>query len=495
MPAPAGKGPDATQSGRIAIVRQTGIWNAAHGAEAFGLERLSGVSWNFGTPALIERAVRRGEAQLSAAGALVGESPTTPATVLLVAEGDLDSDGFDTLRADMVDHAAGRELFAQDLYAGGGRTPVRVFAEHAWRALFAASSFDRADRSALEQFGPMMTTLDLPSFRPGNAIHGVNGPFVAIDVDRGVVLSGGGASASALVKAIADAVAEEPSEGYIQLNAAVAGGPTVALIVGAEGAGKSSLVGSEALADGMVGWSTRGLAGVAKSTAQAETASPSGFGSVVENAALDPETREPQSEGTPATPLASGAPRPSDLFILARDAFGVLPPIARLDAEGAVRLMLLGYGSEVSEDGPRATFDPGFGAAEDLDAYGETLARLIADRNVRCWLVNTGWVGPASDETRVPIEATRALVAAAQSGALDGLERRVSRMFGFEVPVDVPGVDPVLFQPRKVFGDKRAFLAAARSLKAEFENAAERLGLSAQDGSEEDEAPFREAAE
>jgi phosphoenolpyruvate carboxykinase (ATP) len=492
-----GKEPDATQSGRIAIVRQTGIWNTAHGAEAFGLERLSGVSWNFGTPALIERAVRRGEAQLSAAGALVGESLTIPATVLFVTEdhAGFDRDGFDTLRADMEDYSAGRELFAQDLHAGDGRIPFRLFAEHAWRALFAASSLERADRAALEQFSPEMTALDLPSFRPDRAIHGVSGPFVAVDVERGVVLSGGGASAATLVKAIADALAgaEAPAGNEIRLNAAVAGGQSLALIVGAEGAGKSSLAGPDALADGAISWSTSGLSGVAKPAAQA--AAPSGFGSVVENAALDPETREPQSDGIAATLLVSGAPRPSDLFILARDGFGVLPPIARLDGEGAVRFMLLGYGSEISEDGPQATFDPGFGAADDLDVYGETLKGLIAERGVRCWLVNTGWVGPASDATRVPLEATRTLIAAAQSGALDGLERRASKMFGFEVPLGVPDVDPLLFQPRKVWGDKRAYLEAARELKAEFESVAERLGLSAQDAGDDDEAAFREAAE
>ncbi|MFC7051931.1 phosphoenolpyruvate carboxykinase (ATP) [Hansschlegelia quercus] len=478
-------------------MRQTGIWNAAHGVEAFGLERLSGVSWNFGAPALIERAVRRGEAQLSAAGALVGESVTIPATILRVAEDGLSSDGFDALRADMADHAAGRELFAQDLHAGDRRTPLRVFAEHAWRALFAASSFERSDRAQLEQFIPALTVLDLPSFRPDAASHGVSGPFVAIDAERGIVLSGGGASASALVKAIADAVVgvEAPSGDEIRLNAAVTDGAAVALIVGAEGSGKSSLVGPDGLTEGVVGWSMQGLSGVDKPAAQAGITPQWGFGSVVENASLDPDTREPQSEGTLATPLASGALRPSDLFILARDAFGVLPPIARLDVEGAVRFMLLGYGPEVSSEGPQATFDPGFGAAEDLDAYGETLGRLIAEQDVRCWLVNTGWVGPASDETRVPLEATRALVAAARSGALDGLERRASKMFGFEVPVDVPDVDPLLFQPRKAWGDKRAFLAAARELKAEFETAAERLGLSAQDAAEDDEAPFREAAE
>lgn len=482
-------------------MRQTGVWNEALGAEAFGLEGLSGVNWNLGTPALVERAVRRGEAHLSAAGALVGESAVVDPVVLHVtADGEgFDRDAFDALQDQMRVHAGGRELFVQDLRAGESRTALRVFSEHAWRALFAASSFEQPSRTSLASFQPAATVLDLPSFRADRVRNGFTGPFVAIDAERAVVLAGGGASASMLMHSVADALsgASAPAPNAIRLNAAVSGGRSVALFVGADGSGKSSLVGDAALGDGMVEWSTRGLSGLRR--AQRRGAPTSGFGAVIENATLDPETREPQSAGTVAVLLAepTAAPQPSDLFILARDSFGVLPPIAILDPENAVRFMILGYAPEMGEDGPQASFKPGFGDVEDLTAYGEALAGLIIEGGVRCWLVNTGWVGPAdSDERRVPIEATRALVSAARAGLFDDIERRASKLFGFEVPVGVTEVDAELFRPRRAFGDKHAFLSAARSLHAEFEGAARMLGL-ADDLAprDEDDGPFRQAAE
>jgi phosphoenolpyruvate carboxykinase (ATP) len=175
-----------------------------------------------------------------------------------------------------------------------------------------------------------------------------------------------------------------------------------------------------------------------------------------------------------ATGLASV---PKNIVMLTADAFGVLPPIARLTPQQAMYHYLSGYTAKVAgtEQGvvePTATFSTCFGAPfipRHPSVYGNLLRDLIAKHDVRCWLVNTGWTGGAYGAgNRMPIKATRALLAAAMNGGLDDAEYRTDPHFGFAVPKSVEGVDDKILNPRETWADRKAYDAQARNLVSMF---------------------------
>ncbi|GLK67302.1 phosphoenolpyruvate carboxykinase (ATP) [Hansschlegelia plantiphila] len=522
-------------------MRQTGVWNETHGAEAFGFEGLAGVSWNLCEAALVERAVRRGEAALSATGALVAETggslvrdtlvvrdETTEATVPWHANAAISPEAFEALLLDFLGHAAGKELFAQDLHVGAGM-PTRVFCEHAWRAMAVRTILSRPGRAELADFAPALTVLDLPSFRIDRERHGVrSGAVIAIDVARRIVLVGGACPAAAITDAAFFVLGHVAAEdGALPFRAAANVGPDgkVALFLGRAGAGKTTLVADPGRAfagDGGFVWDASGLSivdaglsGATEGAAPDVLSAASGFGAVLENVALDGDSRaidfgDAARAGRgryvfprPASAYAGAQlGHPSDIVMLVSDAFGVMPPIARLTAAQAHYQFLSGYAQDAGSTEPKADFSPGFGGApacRDAAVYGEAFRNLLDGREVRCWLVNTGWHGGARGTgRRVSLDATRALVAAALAGSLDGVETYTNKLFGFEMPIDVPGLDPLLFRPRKAWGDKRAYLAAARKLREQFQaNFAkyepETVVGAAETSAADDE--FREAAE
>ena len=213
------------------------------------------------------------------------------------------------------------------------------------------------------------------------------------------------------------------------------------------------------------------------------------FGAVLENVILDPATRVPDfddgrlTENTrSAYPLdfisnaskTGTAGHPKNIVMLTADAFGVLPPIAKLTPSQAMYHFLSGYTAKVAgtEKGvgsePQATFSTCFGAPfmpRHPSVYGNLLRELIAKHNVDCWLVNTGWTGGKfGSGRRMPIKATRALLDAALSGALKDQPMRTDPLFGFQVPTALPGVEPGILNPRETWADKAAYDAQARAL-------------------------------
>ena len=171
------------------------------------------------------------------------------------------------------------------------------------------------------------------------------------------------------------------------------------------------------------------------------------------------------------------APVPKTIVMLTADAFGVLPPIARLTPQQAMYHFLSGYtakvaGTERGVTEPQATFSTCFGAPfipRDPSVYGNLLRDLIARHDVSCYLVNTGWTGGAYGEGhRMPIKATRALLNAALDGRLEQAEMRTDANFGFAVPVAVEGVDPAILDPRSTWADGKAYDAMARKLVGMF---------------------------
>ena len=189
-------------------------------------------------------------------------------------------------------------------------------------------------------------------------------------------------------------------------------------------------------------------------------------------------------ESIPNTVEGSRAGHPTNIVMLTADAFGVLPPIAKLTPEQAMTMFLAGYtakvaGTEVGVVEPQATFSACFGAAflpQPPSVYAEMLGQRIKEHGVSAWLVNTGWTGgPYGVGSRMPIGATRAIVRAALSGELDGAETRTDPIFGFEVPVAIEGVDSGLLDPRSTWSDGDAYDASAKDLQARILEHAEQM--------------------
>jgi len=506
-------------------MRQTGIFNAGHGAEAFGLRGLAGLHWNLQPPQLYAEAIRRNEAVIAQGGALVaetglhtGRSPkdkaivrdaTTENTVWWEGNNAMSPAQFEALLADFIAHAEGRELFAQDLYAGAdpeARVRVRAFTEYAWHSLFIRDLLIRPELSALSEFIPDLTIVDLPSFRANPARHGCRSETViACDFTRRIVLIGGTRYAGEIKKSVftyLNFILPEVDVLPMHCSANLGGPDDVAIFFGLSGTGKTTLSavpGRTLIGDDEHGWSREGVfnfeggcyAKAIRLSREMEPqifAASERFGAVMENVVLDPVTGAPDFDDDSRTentriaypiefiPQASTTGRaglPRNVVMLACDAFGVLPPIAKLDANQAVYHFLSGYTAKVAgtERGvvePQATFSTCFGAPfmpRHPIVYGNLLRDLVASGGVHCWLVNTGWSGgPCGVGSRMPIRVSRRLVAAALEGSLAHAEFRRDRYFGLAIPDAVAGVDPALLDPIKTWSDPSAFAAMAERL-------------------------------
>ncbi|WP_319798123.1 phosphoenolpyruvate carboxykinase [Nitrobacter sp.] len=512
-------------------MHETGERNGAFGADKFGLRNLKAVYWNLGAPQLYEHALRNGEAMVNADGALcadtgvfTGRSPKDKFTVRdAVTETKIWWDGnqsitpeqFAALRADFIAHAGGMTLFAQDLHAGadpnfGIRT--RVFTELAWHSLFIRTLLRRPQTSELADFVPELTLIDLPSFRADPKRHGVRSEnVVALDLTRGIILIGGSHYAGEMKKSIFTTLNYLlPDKGVLPMHcsANVGAGGDSAIFFGLSGTGKTTLSADPKrmlIGDDEHGWSRDGIFNFeggcyAKCIRLSQEAEPEihaaskRFGAVLENVAHDESTRVPdfddgsKTENTrsayPLEFIPNASPtgcagQPRNLVMLAADAFGVLPPIARLTPAQAMYHFLSGYTAKVAGterglgDEPQPEFSTCFGSPflpRDPGVYGNMLRELIARHNVDCWLVNTGWTGGKyGTGRRMPIRVTRALLGAALDGSLRKVQFRSDRYFGFAVPTSVPGVEPHILNPIKTWADKSEFDRTARALVGMFQ--------------------------
>ena len=508
-----------------------GDHNAAHGAEAIGLRNLKAVHWNLEAPRLYEESLARGESRLARGGALVattgshtGRSPkdkfvvrdaSTENEIWWENNGAITPDQFASLLADFQAHAEGRELFAQDLYGGADpahRVKARVFSEFAWHSLFIRNLLIRPARAEIAGYVPDMTIIDLPSFQADPARHGCRSKTViAIDFTRKIVLIGGSAYAGEMKKSVFTYLNYVlPGAGVMPMhcsaNAALDAEGGSAIFFGLSGTGKTTLSNDSSrklLGDDEHGWSPDGIFNFeggcyAKTIRLSRNAEPEiyatteRFGTVMENVVIDPESRIPDFDDASLTentrcayPLdfianasdTGRAGHPKNIVMLTCDAFGVMPPIAKLTGAEAMYHFLSGYtakvaGTERGLTGPEATFSTCFGAPfmpRHPSTYGNLLRDLIAKHDVDCWLVNTGWTGGGvGTGRRMPIRVTRRLLAAALDGSLSKTEFRRDPYFGFAVPVSVPGVEPHILQPVKTWANKAAFAETANRLVGMF---------------------------
>src|SRR3954469_67325 len=512
------------------FVQETGVHNGAFGADKFGLKKLKGVHWNLEAPQLYEHALSAGEAVLTADGALcaetgefTGRSPkdkftvrdaTTDKNMWWAGNQSITSEQFAALYADFLKHAEGKTLFAQDLYGGADpsyRIKTRVYTELAWHSLFIRTLLIRPEAIELSAFAPELTIIDMPSFRADPKRHGCRSEnVVAIDFARKIVLIGGSYYAGEMKKSVFTTLNYYlPERGVMPMHcsANVGAKGDAAIFFGLSGTGKTTLSADPnrtLIGDDEHGWGPNGVfnfeggcyAKCIKLSQEAEPeiyAATNRFGAVLENVVFDPQTRicdfddQSRTENTrsayplefmPRASRTGRAGHPKNIIFLTADAFGVMPPIAKLSPAQAMYHFLSGYtakvaGTEKGLVGVEPEFSTCFGAPflpRPPAEYGNLLRDYIAKHKVDCWLVNSGWTGGIYGVgSRMPIKVTRALVTGALDGSLKTADFRTDPYFGFSVPTSVPGIEPHLLYPMKTWKDKADFDNTARKLVRMFQ--------------------------
>jgi phosphoenolpyruvate carboxykinase (ATP) len=504
----------------------------AFGLAHQGIDTGATLYWNLGISALVEHAIRNGEGLLAKDGPLVvatgkhtGRSAKdkfivrdaeTEANIWWDNNESMTPANFAALKADFL-AALGEKgsLYVQDLYGGSQpdhRVRVRVINELAWHSQFIRTLLVRPEAGDLAGFEPEFTIVDLPSFRADPARHGTRSETViAVNLSEKLILIGGTAYAGEMKKSVFGILNYLlPPEGVMPMHCSANIGPEgdTAVFFGLSGTGKTTLSADASrtlIGDDEHGWSDTAVfnfeggcyAKMIRLSPEAEPeiyATTKRFGTVLENVVIDPETRELDlddpslAENTrgaypidfiPNCSAANMGPVPRTVIFLTADAFGVLPPIARLTPDQAMYHFLSGYtakvaGTEIGVTEPEATFSTCFGAPfmpRFPWVYGNLLKDRIAKGNVSCWLVNTGWTGGKYGVgSRMPIKATRALLNAALDGSLRHVPFRTDPNFGFEVPISVPGVDAAILDPRGTWADAADYDATAARLVTLFTN-------------------------
>jgi phosphoenolpyruvate carboxykinase (ATP) len=510
---------------------QSGRVNPQQRLEDQGISGLKSVSYNLLEPALVQASLARGEGTLGKGGALLvatgkftGRSPKdkfvvrTPSvedTIWWDNNAPMAPDAFDRLYSDVLAHMQGRDYFVQDLFGGADaahRLDVRVVTELAWHGLFIRHLLRRPSPAELDSFVPDWTIINVPSFKADPARHGCRtDTVIALNFDRKVIIIANTEYAGENKKSVFTLLNYIlPGKGVMAMhcsaNHAIGDPGDAAVFFGLSGTGKTTLSQDPSrvlIGDDEHGWSERGIFNFeggcyAKTINLDPAAEPeihattARFGSVVENMVFDPETLEldfaddsltantrvayPLEAISNASATALGG-HPRHVVMLTCDAFGVLPPIARLTPAQAMYHFLSGFTSKVAgtERGvtaPEPTFSTCFGAPfmpRRPEVYGKLLQAKIHEHGASCWLVNTGWSGGAHGTgKRMPIKATRALLAAALNGSLSKGEFRRDPNFGFDVPVACAGVDAGLLDPRSTWADSAAYDAQAARLVKMF---------------------------
>jgi len=487
---------------------------------------------NLSPSQLYEHALRRREGVVTAGGRGPFAAVTSPHTgrspndKFLVQEPESSSriwwgkvnqpitpEKFDRLKADVEQHLASQELFVRDVYAGADqnyRLPIRFVTPNAWHTLFVYNMFLRPSDEELSSFEPQFEVLHAPEFQADPAVHGTkSGTFIVINFAERTVLIGGTRYAGELKKSIFSVLNYLlPSQGVLSMHcsANVSKQGDCALFFGLSGTGKTTLSADPErglIGDDEHGWSDAGIfnfeggcyAKVIKLSREGEPeiyATTEMFGTVLENVDVHPETgvvdlnssriTENTRASYPIHYIPNHVPEgtaghPSHIVFLTADAFGVMPPIAKLTPEQAMYHFLSGYtakvaGTERGVTEPKETFSACFGAPFlplPPTVYATMLGERIAKHGVVCWLVNTGWTGgPYGVGHRMSLKYTRAMIRAALSGQLDHVPTRREPVFGLEVPNHVPGVPDGVLDQRKTWKDPASYDAQAQKLTGLF---------------------------
>ena len=505
-------------------------FGSSYGLEKHGIKNTGFVYWNLSTPILYEEAIRRREGHMAHLGPLVvrtgehtGRSPNDKFVVREPTSEDkvwwgavnkaMETEHFASLQNRLLAYLQGKDLFIQDCFAGADpayRLPIRVITETAWHNLFARNMFIQAKAQELAEHTPQFTVINAPNFHAVPDVDGTRSVvFIVIHFGQKLVLIGGTQYAGEIKKSIFTVMNYLlPQKQVLSMHCSANVGPTgdVAIFFGLSGTGKTTLSADPnrtLIGDDEHGWSDKGIFNFeggcyAKVIKLSPTAEPEiyettrRYGTILENVGFDFKTRrldlndDSLTENTRAAYPISHIPNatreglgghPQNIIMLTCDAFGVLPPVAKLTPAQAMYHFLSGYtakvaGTEKGVTEPSATFSTCFGApfmALPPTVYANLLGEKIAAHGVNVWLVNTGWSGgPYGVGQRLAIGHTRALVHAALDGSLSQAPMITEPLFGLAVPTQCPGVPAEILTPRNTWNDKAAYDNQAKKLAGMF---------------------------
>jgi phosphoenolpyruvate carboxykinase (ATP) len=504
-----------------------------------GIDATGHVYRNPTTSLLYTHALKRGDGRLAEGGPLVvdtgkftGRSPKDkflvdePSSTERIWWGEVNQKlaepSFDHLRERVASHlASADDLYVVDAWAGADpahRIGVRVITAHPYHALFAKTMFiDLADDEAAA-FRPQALVLHTPDLEADPDEDGTrSSTAIVLHPGKTELLVLGTFYAGEIKKSIFTVMNDRlPLEGVFPMHcsANVGADGDVAVFFGLSGTGKTTLSADperRLIGDDEHGWGDNGVFNIeggcyAKTIRLSAEAEPEifrttrTFGTILENVTVDANgvldlDDDSKTENTRAAYKleqisnalpAKQAGHPRSVIFLTADAFGILPPIARLSRDQALYFFLSGFtaklaGTEIGVTEPQPTFSTCFGQPflpQSPSVYARMLGEKLDRHGATVWLVNTGWTGgPFGEGSRMPIDATRTMLRAALSGDLEDAQFRTDETFGLEVPTHVPGVDDALLDPRGTWRDAEQYDVKARELAELFAaNFAKRFG-------------------
>ena len=512
-------------------MNEFGLKNPAASVADLGLKNVAAAYWNLTPAELAEETILYGMGELTDTGALAvdtgeftGRSPKDKFTVKdsetenTVMWGDINipfaEDKFEHLRQRILAYLTNREVYVRDAYACADpryRLNVRVVTEYAWQSLFVNNLFLRPTRDEIVNMSPEWTILNAPGFKADPAIDGTRQHnFAAISFTRKMILIGGTGYTGEIKKGIFTilnyVLPQHKDVLSMHCSANIGKKGDTALFFGLSGTGKTTLSADPErglIGDDEHGWSNDSVFNFEGGCyAKCVNLSPEKepqifnairFGSLLENTEFYPETTTTDYDNiskTENTRVAypidfidnavepSVATPPKNIFFLTCDAFGVLPPISRLDKAQAMYHFISGYtakvaGTEMGITEPTLTFSACFGKAFlplHPAKYAELLGRkLDASPDIRVWLINTGWTGGSYGiGSRMKLSYTRAMITAALNGELDKVEFEDLPIFKLRVPKNCPNVPVEILNPRNTWKDKAAYDAKAADLAQAF---------------------------
>jgi phosphoenolpyruvate carboxykinase (ATP) len=506
--------------------------NGRAGLDTHGLRNAGQVFWNLSSAQLYEHAIRNGEGGMCKDGPLVvltgqhtGRSARDKFVVCDDATKDevwwgevnapYQPDQFDALYERLCGYLEGKNLYVQDCFVGADpdyRLPVRVISELAWHNLFARTMFIEASDKECAVHNPQFTVITVPSFNADPDADGTRSEtFIVVNFSKRLVIIGGTTYAGETKKSIFSVMNYlMPFQGVLPMHASanIAPDGTSAIFFGLSGTGKTTLSADPArtlIGDDEHGWSDNGLfnfeggcyAKVINLSAEQEPEifeTTRTFGTILENVVMNTKTREIDlydgslTENTrgsypitqiPNAELSGCGGHPNNVVFLTCDAFGVLPPVAKLTSAQAMYHFINGYtakvaGTEKGVTEPVPTFSPCYGGPFlplHPRRYAEMLGQRIEQHQVAVWFINTGWTGgPYGVGERMSIHHTRAIVNAALDGKLNEIPTTTDPVFGLKVPVECPGVPTEVLDPRNTWNDRQAYDQQARKLAQQFED-------------------------
>lgn len=489
-------------------------------------------------PQLVEKAISRGEATLSADGAVTantgkytGRSPKDKYIVEEASSKDkidwgnvnrpISSAHFDALYKKVLVHLGQKdELYVFKGFAGAdhaSRLSIQVVNEFAWQNLFVHQLFIRPTEEELNAHEAQFTIVAAPSYKADPAVDGTNSEtFIIVNIEKRIVLIGGTEYAGEMKKSIFSIMNYLlPENGILPMHCSsnVGNDGDVALFFGLSGTGKTTLSADgdrKLVGDDEHGWSDNGVFNIeggcyAKCIGLSEEKEPEifgaiRFGSVLENVVLDPETRIPDYNDNSLTEntrvaypidaienivVPSVAGHPKTIVFLTADASGVFPPISKLTKEQAMYHFLSGYtsklaGTERGITSPEATFSTCFGSPFlplHATVYAEMLGKKIDEHGSQVFLVNTGWTGGVYGVgNRMDLKYTRSMVRAAIEGKLNDVETTQDPIFGLHIPVEIQGVPSEVLNPRGTWANGDEYDKEANKLADQFRENFKKFG-------------------